>query len=112
MDYVSLIVAEHLAHDVLERLGNMSTGVVQFIDVRAFISVGAPERTHGSRGTTRLPPPPSKVYWWRVVWTSAQYPGPQDVRGAGGRRSRSGEDLRSSLLACFLIAHARPHYCQ
>ena len=49
--------------------------------------------------------PPSKVYWWRVVWTSAQYPGPQEVRGAGGRRSRSGEDLRSSLLACYLISH-------
>lgn len=32
MEYVSLIVAEHLAHDVLSRLGEI--GVTQFTDVR------------------------------------------------------------------------------
>ena len=32
MEYVSLIIAEHLAHDVLSRLGEI--GVTQFTDVR------------------------------------------------------------------------------
>ena len=33
MEFVSLIVAEHLAHDVLAKLGEV--GTVQFVDVRA-----------------------------------------------------------------------------
>jgi len=32
MEYVSLIIAEHLAHDVVSRLGEV--GVMQFTDVR------------------------------------------------------------------------------
>ena len=32
MEYVSLIIAEHLAHDVIAKLGDI--GTVQFVDVR------------------------------------------------------------------------------
>ena len=49
MDFVSLILAEHLAHDVLAKLGEV--GTVQFTDVRVSLVGGAARRSR-----ERVPP--------------------------------------------------------
>ena len=51
MDFVSLILAEHLAHDVLAKLGEV--GTVQFTDVRGVAGAGA--------RTVRSPPSPPRT---------------------------------------------------
>jgi hypothetical protein len=51
MDFVSLILAEHLAHDVLAKLGEV--GTVQFTDVRVSLVVGGAAR---GRSPRRFPP--------------------------------------------------------
>lgn len=55
MDFVSLILAEHLAHDVLAKLGEV--GTVQFTDVRVSLVGGAARgRSPSSVPPARKPP--------------------------------------------------------